>query len=131
MSKILLEEIAENVSSKASNKAQDENFGSIILTIMIVGIIVNLVRVAQECNKNKTRQLEDSEKNKYNANFIKQLCADQGWFTKMKIKKAIRQQLGTEKYKQYGKVLLDSLMDTGEKLTEEKLIELVEVSNNV
>ena len=131
MNKILLEQVAEDVSCSASKKSQNENFGSIILTIMIVGIIVNLVRVTQECNKNKVRELDQEAKNKYNAGHIKSLCSDRGWFTKMRIKKAIRQQLGTEKYKEYGNVLLASIMDTGENLTDEKLIELVEVSNNV
>ena len=131
MSRTQLEQVAEDVSCNASKKSQNENFGSIILTIMIVGIIVNLIRVTQECNKNKVRELDQEAKNKYNAGHIKILCSDRGWFTKMRIKKAIRQQLGTEKYKEYGNVLLDSIMDTGENLTDEKLIELVEVSNNV
>jgi hypothetical protein len=131
MNKEKLEQLAEQVSSKAATQSNNENFGSIILTVMIVGIIINLVRVAQECNKNKVRELNKDEKNKYNAHYIKKLCEDKGWFTKMKIKKAIRQQLGTEKYKEYNKVLLDSIMDTGEQLKEDELIELVEVSNNV
>lgn len=131
MSRTQLEQVAEDVSCNASKKSQNENFGSIILTIMIVGIIVNLIRVTQECNKNKVRELDQEAKDKYNARHIKTLCSDRGWFTKMRIKKAIRQQLGTEKYKEYGSVLLDSIMDTGENLTDEKLIELVEVSNNV
>ena len=66
MSKIPLEQVAEDISCVASKKTQNENFGSIILTIMIVGIIVNLIRVTQECNKNKVRDLEQKAKDKYN-----------------------------------------------------------------
>ena len=124
-----LEEIAQYISEKAENK--NNNFGSIILTIMIVGIVVNLIRVVQECNRNKTQKMNDIEKNKYNTQFIKNICLNRGWFAKMRIRKTIRQQLGQEQYKTYGKILLESIMDTGENLTDEKIIKLLEVSNNV
>ena len=121
----ILEEVAQNISDKASSNTENENFGSIILTIMIIGIVLNLIRVVQECNN------DNKSTDKGTADKIKNLCARKGWFTKMRIKKSIRQQIGTEKYKQYGKIILDAIMDTGENLTEEKLIKLVEASNNV
>ena len=125
MNNSTLEEVAQHISDKAANNTENENFGSIILTIMIVGIVLNLIRVVQECdNDNKSTD-------KYTANQIKELCTRKGWFTKMRIRKSIRQQIGIEKYKQYGKIILDAIMDTGENLTEEKLIKLVEASNNV
>ena len=51
MNKEALEDVANGVSANAAKISKNENFSSVILTIMIIGIIVNLVRVAQECDK--------------------------------------------------------------------------------
>lgn len=118
----ILEDTANTISGKASAKSQDENFGSIVLTIVIIGVILNLIRVIQECNKN-----DDSK-------FVgrtKRLCSNRGWFTKMRIKKVIRQEIGMANYKAYGNSIMESILETGDELTEEQLLELLEASKNV
>jgi hypothetical protein len=118
-----LEDIAQTISSKSAEKSKDENFGSIILTIMIIGIILNLVRIMQHCDKQSTSESC--------AKRIKKVCDRNSWYTVMRIKKAIRQHIGREQYKIYGRSMTESIMEAGNELTEEKLIEIVEASNNV
>lgn len=112
----ILEDIANKLSAECRDKTQDNQFSSVILTVMIIGIIVNLVRVAQECNKKKIN----------NAEFIKECISRPTWWTKMRIKKSIRKTIGFEKYKQYGAVLLDSILTTGAGLTDEQIKQIVE-----
>ena len=47
-----LKKIAEKIRKKV-DIPEEENFGSIIAILMIISIILTLIRVLQECNKNK------------------------------------------------------------------------------
>jgi len=123
MSNKVLEDVAQTISNKSTAESKDENFGSIILTIMIIGIILNLVRIIQHCDKEQTSESC--------AKRIKKVCDRNSWYTVMRIRKTIRQSIGMEKYRTYGRAMVKSIMDTGNELTEEKLIEIVEASNNV
>lgn len=118
----ILEDISNGISSKVVAKSKDDNFGSIVLTLVLIGIIVNLIRVAQECNKDKSPQACIST--------IKNLCDKRGWYTKMRMRKIIRQNIGLKNYKLYGKSLVESILETGNELTEEKLLQLLEASKN-
>lgn len=129
MDKETLEDVANEVSANAAKISKNENFSSVILTIMIIGIIVNLVRVAQECDKDKTKNLSESSKNEYYANTIVSLCDRRSWLTKMRIKKIIREKIGYKEYKEYGGVLVESILDSGSEIQKEKLIKLLEEVN--
>lgn len=118
-----LENIAQTISDKAAADSQDNQFGSVILTIMLIGIILNLVRIVQHCDKNQT--------NKDCACKIKSICDRNSWYTVMRIRKTIRQSIGRDEYRRYGKSIVKSIMETGNELTEEKLTELVEAASNV
>ena len=49
-----LREIAEKVLKRA-HIPNDEKFGSVIAILMMISIILTVIRVLQECNKNKTK----------------------------------------------------------------------------
>jgi hypothetical protein len=123
MSNKTLEDVAQTISNKSTVESKDKNFGSIILTIMIIGIIVNLVKIVQDC--------KEDQSSKDCACRVKKLCDRNSWYTVMRIRKTIRRSIGIEKYRTYGKAMVKSIMDTGNELTEEKLIEIVEATNNV
>lgn len=127
MNSNIIEDIAQTIHDQASKKTPDNQFGSVILTVMIIGIIVNLIRVSQECNKKNTKNMNREDKFGTNIQFIKDKCTNRNWFTKMKIKKIIRENIGSTYYKQYGNLLLDAILTTGENLTDDKLIQLLEI----
>jgi hypothetical protein len=110
--------------------SQDEKFGSVIAILMIISIVLTLVRVLQECNKNKlSKDCATQDKyNLYGAN-IKEYSLRRGWFTKMRIKKVLRRELSKEDYQKYSFELLNAILDTGEKITEDEIITLVENAN--
>jgi hypothetical protein len=110
--------------------SQNEKFGSVIAILMIISIVLTLVRVLQECNKNKLSTDCDAQ-DKYNlyGSNIKEYSLRRGWFTKMRIKKVLRRELSKEDYQKYSFELLNAILDTGEKVTEDEIITLVENAN--
>lgn len=124
-----LKNIAEKVRQLAKIP-EDENFGSVIAILMIISIMLTLIRVLQECNKNKLSS-ESTAKDKYDlyGSEIKGYSMRRGWFTKMRIKKILRQKMSREQYNKYSLPLLEALLSTGENLKDDEVITLVENAN--
>jgi len=124
-----LNNIAEKIR-KESGIPEDEKFGSIMAILMIISITLTLIRILQECNKNKkTDQLSATDKYNLYGSEIKSYSIKRGWFTKLRIKKVIRKQMSGDQYKKYGSALLDSVLNTGENLKDDEVITLVEAAN--
>jgi hypothetical protein len=124
-----LKNIAEKIRQLA-NIPKEENFGSVIAILMIISIILTLVRVLQECNKNKL-STESTSQDKYNlyGAEMKNYSMRRGWFTKMRIKKILRQNMSKEQYNKYSLHLLEALLNTGANLTDDEVMTLVENAN--
>lgn len=124
-----LNNISKKVLSDA-NISEDQKFGSVIAILMVISIILTLIRVLQECNKNKLSP-DCTTYDKYNlyGQEIKNYSLRKGWFIKMRIKKVIRKQLSKEDYTIYGTRLLNAILNTGESLKDDEVITLVEAAN--
>jgi hypothetical protein len=125
-----LKSIAIKVLEK-SHLPKEDNYGFAIVTIlMIISIILTCIRILQECNKNKLSALS-TQADKYNlyGEQVKAFSQKRGWFTKMRIKKILRREMTKEDYNKYSFAILSALLDTGEVLTEDEIITLVEASN--
>lgn len=123
----------KNVADRVMRQAKippEENFGSVIAILMIISIILTLIRVLQECNKNK---LSDNctAQDKYSlyGSEIKTYSVRRGWFTKLRIKKLLRQKMNKDQYEKYSLQLVNALLDNGETLKDDEIIALVEASN--
>jgi hypothetical protein len=121
--------IAKKVIVKAGIP-EDEKYGSIIIILSVISIILTLVRILQECNKTKLKQVSLAEDKYalYGAS-IKELSNRRGWFTKMRIKKLLRKELSPEQYSKYSFSLLNALLETGESLKDDEIVTLVENAN--
>lgn len=124
-----LKNIAAKILDK-SNISSEEKFGSVVALLMVISIILTLVRILQECNKNKlvTNHTQTDKYNLYGSE-IKEYSIRRGWFTKMRIKKILRKELSPKQYEQYSLKLVNAILDTGEKLTNEEIISLVDNAN--
>ena len=124
-----LKAVAEKIR-KLSNIPEEETFGSVIAILMIISITLTLIRVLQECNKNKLSQ-NYTAKDKYNlyGSEIRSYSMKRGWFTKMRLKKLIRQKMSKDQYSKYGLPLLNAMLDTGENLKDDEVVTLVEAAN--
>jgi len=101
-----------------------DKFGSVIMIIMMVAILVNVIRVIQECNKNSKL-----DKVLLYKQHIRELSDRRGWFTKMKLRKLIRRELKSEDYKEYGWQLVDAILEKGASITDEEVLTLLETAN--
>jgi hypothetical protein len=124
-----LKAVAEKIR-KLSNIPEEETFGSVIAILMIISITLTLIRVLQECNKNKLSQNYTAQ-DKYNlyGSEIRSYSMKRGWFTKMRLKKLIRQKMSKDQYSKYGLPLLNAMLDTGENLKDDEVVTLVEAAN--
>ena len=123
-----LKNIAHKVL-KQSNIPDDQQFGSIIAILMMISIILTVIRVLQECNKTKTVNMTQKDKSSVYGENIRSFSKKRGWFTRMRIKRIIKKQLGYEDFNKYGIKLTESLLDIGENLTDDEVYSLVEASN--
>jgi hypothetical protein len=124
-----IKNIAQKVLSK-TKISPDEKFGSIMAILMIISISLTLIRILQECNKTKIASTNSAEeKFSIYKDQIKEYSVNRGWFTKMRIKKVLRQNMPKEQYIKYGLQLLNAFLDIGESLTEEEILTLVEKAN--
>jgi hypothetical protein len=123
----------KHIGSKVLAKAgipEEEKFGSVIAILMIISIILTVIRVLQECNKNKLSG-NYSAQDKYDlyGQEIKEYSKRRGWFTKMRIKKILRKELSKEQYEKYSLALVNALLETGENLNNQEVLSLVEAAN--
>lgn len=121
-------DIVDKVLQKSGLQNEPE-FGSVIMIIMMVAIIVNVIRVIQECNKNQLVGLDRcGESNLYHANIV-DFSKKRGWFTKMRIRKILRRHMNKEDYSKYGLQIVEGLLDVGEVVTEDEVSTLMEAAN--
>ena len=121
--------VAERVMKQAKIPPE-ENFGSVIAILMIISIILTVIRVLQECNKNKlSNDCSSQDKCDLYGSEIKSYSTKRGWFTKLRIKKIMRQNMSRDQYAKYSLQLLNSLLDNGENLKDDEVMALVEASN--
>jgi hypothetical protein len=125
-----LKAIAIKILEK-SNTPKDDVYGFATVTIlMIISIILTCVRILQECNKNKlTSQSTKEDKYALYGEQLHSFSKNRGWFTKMRIKKILRREMKKEDYEKYSLAILNALLETGEVLTEDEVITLVEATN--
>ena len=115
---------------KKAQIPQEEKYGSIIAILMVISIILTIIRVIQECNKQKISTLSNANDrfSLYGAD-IRNFSKKRGWFTKMKVRKIIRRELDRDQYKEHGEKLLYAILDEGENLTDDQVVTLVEAAN--
>lgn len=117
-------EIASQVIKDIDPK-ESEQYG-IVTIIMIISITLTFIRIMQECEKNKICDMSEDKKRQYILDRIKTLSERKGWYTRMRIKKVLRQNLGKEVYKQYRDTMSNNILDIGSNLCEEDLKLLME-----
>lgn len=114
--KIAIEQLAQKIISKT--KLPVDNYGSAVLVVMFISIILTSIRILQECDKNKDNKWYTSE--------IRGLVKRRGWFTKMKLKKIIRQTIKPQDYIKYKDDIVAAILDTAESLTDEQMSQILE-----
>jgi len=125
-----LKKLALKVLSKTTLPKNDNYSFDPLTILMIISVILTLIRILQECNKNKLSK-DCSMQDKYSlyGEQVKEYSLRQGWFTKMRIKKILRREMKPDDYNKYSLSIVKSLLDNGETLTDEDIKTLVEAAN--
>jgi len=124
-----IDKIGYEVLSKTSIK-EDQRFGSVLAIIMIIGIIVNVIRVIQECEKEKMVSIDECHQSGFLRDVIKNLAKRKSWYTSMKLKKIIRQSLPIADYRAYKSEIHDAILLVGTQVSESQVTTLMETVNN-
>ena len=103
-----LKAIATSILEKANYHSTDvssdeDEHGSVIAVIMIISTLLTLIRIVQECNKNKDKM--------FYANRIREISVRRGWYTKMRIKRILRRELTPEDYRKNAASLVNAILD--------------------
>lgn len=125
---IKLQKLAQRVIDNIEHDPKDNNFGFIITVLIIISITLTLIRVIQECNK-PVVLFDKKKKYAYFKSEIQNRSIKPTWFTKRIIKKAIKQNIGADNYKIYGISIMNAILKTGETITDDESITLVEAAN--
>lgn len=123
-----MNEISKKVL-KNSGIPEDEKFGSILIAIMVIGIIVNVVRVIQECEEDETKNYNKTEYCAFLRNKIAFIANRKKLMDIMRLKRILRRNLTPEAYQKYKNKLTSGILKTGTELTENETYTLLESSN--
>jgi hypothetical protein len=123
-----LEKIAHKVLIDSGLESVDK-FGSVIAILMLISVILTSIRILQECNKNRTKDMTIDEKSAAYGEEIKEFSSKRGWFTRMRIKRLLKREMTREDYEKYGLKLLESILNIAENLTPDEIKTLVEESH--
>jgi len=120
----------ENLAVKIINKANMNHNKNIdpITIIIIIGVILSLIRVIQECRnkKNNKDKLSDSvDLRKFILNLINSLS----FWQKLKFNKILKTHLSKKQYEEYGVSLRNAIMEVGKNLDDNESLTLLEATN--
>lgn len=128
--------IVNNLATEILNKTtkdidkENDKYGFIdpITIIICISIIVNVIRVIQECKK-KSQLMPVRERKEYLTAEIKSLSFNDSFFTRLKARRVIKQKLTKEQYKKYGESMLAAIIDTGKYIKDDQVEALLEYEN--
>jgi len=133
MSSVVIEQTASRLEPRILHKAAEKhpNYGFIdpITILMIISIMVGVIRIIQECQKNKLKKLSDEEKINFYLNEIKSKAKNPGLLAKWRIQKVIKRAMSKEQYKYFGDSVYETLQELGERIKEEQVSSLLEYKN--
>jgi hypothetical protein len=122
-----LENIAQKIISKANIK--NDNYAIDPLTIIIViGVILSLIRVIQECRASRKKNDKMSEALDLRHTIV-HLCIKDNWLNNYRLNKILKQHLSKKQYNEYGVSLKKAIMEVGKNLNDEESLTLLEASN--
>jgi hypothetical protein len=122
-----LENLAQKVIIKANIK--NENYGIDPITIIIIiGVILSLIRIIQECRK-KRKSLTRKNDALDLRHTIVNLSIKDNWLNNYRLNKILKQHLSKKQYIEYGESLKRAIMEVGKDLNDDESLTLLEINN--
>lgn len=124
-----LENLAKKIISKTDIPNDDNNYGSVMLILMVISIIISLIRVIQECNKNKLKNLDLTGQRDLMKSEISNISIKRTWINQLRLNRIMKKHMSKEDYIKYGSQLKNAILECGPELTDEDTSALVNVIN--
>lgn len=124
-----LEKIAQKVLDNVKQPDTDDHGIDPITIILVISVILTLIRVVQECRKQRNLLKNQTEAALLLKRDIQDIIIKDSWFNRRRLKKIIKNTLSSDQYGVYGTALQNSIMETGVNLTDEEVYTLMEASN--
>jgi len=122
-----LSNLAQKIITKANIK--NENYGFDPITIIIViGVILSLIRVIQECRSKRTKNDKMSEALDLRHTIVNLTIKD-NWLNNYRLNRILKQHFSKKQYQQYGVSLKNAIMEVGKNLNDEESLTLLEATN--
>jgi hypothetical protein len=122
-----IENLAQKIIQKANLK-QDTYGIDPITIIIIIGVILSLIRVIQECRKDRNK-LNMRENILDFKNTIVNLSIKDNWLNNYRLNRILKQQLTPKQYNSYGKSIKKAIMEVGKNLNDDESLTLLEIYN--
>ncbi len=122
-----IENIAQDVVNSSCKKSS--NYGNPLMIIMMIGIILNLIRVIQECNDQELSKINQNEKEEFVQNKIKELCTKRTWYNKLRMRRIMKNHMSIKEYKQNQEEIVDGILNKGLTITKQQVSKMMEASN--
>lgn len=125
----------ENIAKKILDGIKMENnpkYGFIdpITIILIISIVLTLIRVIQECRKNRKLLKSKKEAAMLLKKDIQDIIIKDTIWSNLRLRKILKQKLSKDQYKAYGQDLRNSIMEVGINLTDDEVYTLMEAAND-
>jgi hypothetical protein len=96
---------------------------------MVISIIISLVRVVQECQKNKLANLDISGQKDLMKSEISNISIRKTWLNQLRLNRILKRHMSKEDYIKYGSQLKNAILECGPVLDDEDTTALVNVIN--
>lgn len=126
-----LEKIAKKVMNNMNVSKNTDHGIDPITILMVISIILTLIRVIQECKKNRQWIKNKTEYASVLKKDIQDIVLKDSWLNRRRLQKIVKQNLTKDQYKVYGSALQTSIMETGVNLTDDEVQTIMEAENNV
>lgn len=125
-----LENLAKKILAKTDIQNNiNDNYGSVILILMVISIIISLIRVIQECQKNKLVNLNLADQKELMKSEISNISIKRTWLNQLRLNRIIKRHMSKEEYSKYGAQLKNAILDYGPELNDEDTTALVNLIN--
>lgn len=123
-----LENLAKKVLSK-TDMSNDDNYGSVMLILMVISIIISLIRVIQECQKKKLSNTDIAGQKELIKSEISNISIKRTWLNQLRLNRIIKNHMSKEDYQKYGSQLKNAILDSGPELDDNDTTALLNVIN--
>lgn len=131
MSSMTVNNMAMDVLDSTMVKTDKDKYSFIdpITILMIISITIGIIRVIQECRKDKLNKLSKEGKRDFIRDEIRRSSIDPGFITKWRVQRVMKRNLTKEQYRVCSESMFEAFRELGESITDEQVSSLLEYKN--